>query len=118
MTDGIGKIMVCLYAYYFIGHSKELLVMTLCQCHTSAAAACGAADARAAQQADDGVDEAGQSVPHTSNNGDLPDLSDLSDDRPVTRTIITLAVALPLLYFSVFFVLLRTISFDFGCCII
>ena len=42
------------------------------QCHASAAAACGAADARAAQQADDGVDEAGQSVPHTSNNGDLP----------------------------------------------
>ena len=42
------------------------------QCLTSAAAACGAADARAAQQADDGVDEAGQSIPHTSNNGDIP----------------------------------------------
>ena len=111
MTDGIGKIMVCLYAYYFIGHSKELLVMTLCQCHTSAAAACGAADARAAQQADDGVDEAGQSVPHTSNNGDLPFIVFLylflpSDDFPVTRTILTLAVTLPLLYLPIFFLLL------------
>ena len=75
------------------------------QCHASAAATCGAADARAAQQADDGVDEAGQSVPHTSNNGDLPDLSDLSDDRPVTRTILTLAVTLPLLYLPIFFLL-------------
>ena len=109
MTDGIGKIMVCLYAYYFIGHSKELLVMTLCQCHTSAAAACGAADARAAQQADDGVDEAGQSIPHTSNNGDLPFFIVRilpSDDRPVTRTIVTLAVTLSLLYLPIFFVLL------------
>ena len=42
------------------------------QCHTSAAAACSTTDAGAAQQADDGVDEAGKSVPHTSNNGDLP----------------------------------------------
>ena len=42
------------------------------QGNASAAAACSTTDAGAAQQADDGVDEAGKSVPHTSNNGDLP----------------------------------------------
>ena len=75
------KNILCHYAYYFIDHSNikrhiALIVIhetfRLGQCHTSAAAVCGAADAGAAQQADDGVDEAGQSVPHTSNNGDLP----------------------------------------------
>ena len=75
------KNILCHYAYYFIDHSNikrhiALIVIhetfRLGQCHASAAAACGAADAGAAQQADDGVDEAGQSIPHTSNNGDLP----------------------------------------------
>ena len=112
------KNILCHYAYYFIDHSNikrhiALIVIhetfRLGQCHTSAAAACGAADARAAQQADDGVDEAGQSVPHTSNNGDLPFFIVRilpSDDRPVTRTIVTLAVTLSLLYLPIFFVLL------------
>ena len=113
------KNILCHYAYYFIDHSNikrhiALIVIhetfRLGQCHTSAAAACGAADARAAQQADDGVDEAGQSVPHTSNNGDLPFIVFLylflpSDDFPVTRTILTLAVTLPLLYLPIFFLL-------------
>ena len=125
MHKRMTKNILCHYAYYFIDHSNikrhtAWIVIhetfRLGQCHTSAAAACGAADAGAAQQADDGVDEAGQSVPHTSNNGDLPDLSDLSDDRPVTRTILTLAVTLPLLYLPIFFLLLWTTTFD--CCII
>ena len=78
------------------------------QGNASAAAACRAADAGGAQQADDGVDEAGQSVPHTSNNGDLSLFIRIlpSDDRPVTRTIVTLAVTLPLLYLPIFFLLL------------